>query len=202
MIEKSPKSEEIIRPILRGRDIKRYGYEFADLFLITTFPSLKIDIEEYPAVKEHLLSFGYDRLKQTGEKGSRKKTNNQWFEIQDSISYWDDFSKQKIIWKRVGSILRFCYDENDYTVLDSCCFATGEYLKFLVAALNSPMGHYLLKDSPQTGTGDLLISVQAIEPLKIPIPNIETKAKIENLIDSIHIKSMLDNELIINKLIY
>jgi hypothetical protein len=75
-------------PILRGRDIKRYGYDFADLYLITTFPSLKINIEKYPAVKRHLLSFGYDRLKQTGEPGARKKTNNKWFETQDSISYW------------------------------------------------------------------------------------------------------------------
>ena len=73
LIAQDPKSAEIIRPILRGRDIKRYGYEFADLYIITTFPSLKIDIELYPAVKQHLLSFGYDRLKQTGEKGARKR---------------------------------------------------------------------------------------------------------------------------------
>ncbi|HTO36193.1 MAG TPA: Eco57I restriction-modification methylase domain-containing protein, partial [Flavobacterium sp.] len=65
LIEQDPKSEEIIRPLLRGRDIKRYSYEFADLYLITTFPSLKIDIKQYPAVKQHLMSFGYDRLKQT-----------------------------------------------------------------------------------------------------------------------------------------
>ncbi|MDV3463020.1 restriction endonuclease, partial [Elizabethkingia anophelis] len=91
LIAEDPKSAEIIRPLLRGRDIMRYSYEFADLYLITTFPSLKIDIELYPAVKQHLLSFGYDRLKQTGDKGARKKTNNQWFETQDSISYWEDF---------------------------------------------------------------------------------------------------------------
>ena len=88
--EERQKTAEIIRPILRGRDIKRYSYEFADLYIITTFPSLKIDIESYPAVKQHLLSFGYDRLKQTGEKGSRKKTNNKWFETQDSIGYWEE----------------------------------------------------------------------------------------------------------------
>jgi hypothetical protein len=57
LIEQDPKSEEFIRPLLRGRDIKRYGYEFADLYLITTFPSLRIDIDMYPAVKQHLLSF-------------------------------------------------------------------------------------------------------------------------------------------------
>ncbi len=44
------------------------------------------------------MSFGYDRLKQTGDTGARKKTNNQWFETQDSISYWEDFYKQKIVW--------------------------------------------------------------------------------------------------------
>ena len=88
LLEQDPKSAEIIRPLLRGRDIKRYAYDFADLYIITTFPSLKIDIEHYPAVKQHLLSFGYDRLKQTGDLGARKKTNNQWFETQDTISYW------------------------------------------------------------------------------------------------------------------
>ncbi|WP_111310073.1 DUF7149 domain-containing protein, partial [Confluentibacter sediminis] len=93
LIEQDAKSEEIIRPLLRGRDIKRYSYEFAELYIIATFPSLSIDIELYPAVKEHLMGYGYDRLKQTGDKGSRKKTNNQWFETQDSISYWEDFYK-------------------------------------------------------------------------------------------------------------
>ena len=53
--------------------------------------------------------------------------------------------------------------------LDSTCFATGKNIEFVCCVLNSPMGHYLLKDSPQTGTGDLLISVQAIEPIKIPL---------------------------------
>jgi len=60
-------------PILRGRDIKRYGFDYADLYFIATFPSLKIDTEHYPAVKQYLLSCGYDRLKQTGDNGARKK---------------------------------------------------------------------------------------------------------------------------------
>lgn len=85
------------RPILRGRDIKRYGYDWAGLYLIATFPSRHYDIEQYPAVKQHLLSFGMERLEQTGKEyvingvkiKARKKTNNKWFETQDSISYWD-----------------------------------------------------------------------------------------------------------------
>jgi hypothetical protein len=133
IISQDPGSAEIIRPILRGRDINRYGYDFADQFLIATFPSKGYKIDDFPAVKNHLLTFGYHllvengftwvaesylgewcyrRLEQTGvdiiidgkkisfkgNEKSRKATGNQWFETQDSISYWDDFSKQKIVW--------------------------------------------------------------------------------------------------------
>ena len=155
------------------------------MYLISTFPSLKIDIEIYPAVKHHLLSFGFDRINQTGDKGSRKKTNNQWFETQDAIGYWDDFSKQKIIWKRVGSLLKFCYDESGVITLDSTCIATGKFIKYLVAFLNSSVGNYLLQDSPKTGTGDLLVSVQAINPIFVPIPEKLFEDKIITLVESL-----------------
>ena len=56
------RTAELIRPILRGRDIKRYGYEWANLWLIATFPSRHYDIELYPSVKQYLLSFGIERL--------------------------------------------------------------------------------------------------------------------------------------------
>jgi len=158
---------------------------------------LKIDIELFPAIKQHLLSFGYDRLKQTGDVGARKKTNNQWFETQDSISYWDDFSKPKIIWKRVGSILKFCYDENGTMALDSTCFATGIYMKFLVCFMNSSIGNYLLLDSPKTGTGDLLISVQAVEPIVVPLPSDEnlqlTNALFELALKEDNVNSKINN---------
>ena len=98
---------EIIRPILRGRDIKRYGYEFANQYIIALFPSQKYDIEDYPSVKEYLLSaewsdevprgHGKEKLEQTGTEHiidgikfkARKSTGNKWFETQDQIGYWD-----------------------------------------------------------------------------------------------------------------
>jgi hypothetical protein len=58
--------------MVRGRDISDYGITGFE-YLIGTFPSLNLDIENYPAIKEHLLGFGYDRLKQTGENGARKR---------------------------------------------------------------------------------------------------------------------------------
>lgn len=89
----------IIRPILRGRDIKRYGYDFADQYIIATFPSKHYNIDDYQALKTHLLGYGMERLEQTGKEyyldgekvKARKKTNNKWFETQDSIGYWDVF---------------------------------------------------------------------------------------------------------------
>ena len=83
----------------------------------------------------------------------------------------EDFNKPKIIWKRIGSILRFSFDDKGCIGLDSTCFATGETIEYLCCVLNSKMGHYLLKDAPKTGTGDLLVSVQAVDPIMIPIPN-------------------------------
>ena len=199
LIALSPNSVDIIRPILRGRDIKRYGYDFAHLYLIGTFPSKKYNIDDYPSIKNYLLNFGKTdishlskygidcwgkkRLEQSGNKGSRKKTHNKWFELQDSIAYWDDFNKQKVVWKRVGSILRFAFDDKKMAVLDSTCFAAGKYAKYLTGILNSHMGKYMLQGAPTTGTGDLLISVQAIEPLKIPIPNNVIKKVIEDKVD-------------------
>ena len=64
--------------------------------------------------------------------------------------------------------MRFSYDEKGVFGLDSTCFATGADVAYICCILNSIMGHYLLKDSPKTGTGDLLVSVQAIEPIKVP----------------------------------
>lgn len=98
----------------------------------------------------------------------------------------EEFFKPKILWKRIGSILRFCYNDNGSLGLDSTCFAIGDNIEYICCVLNSPMGHYLLKDAPKTGTGDLLISVQAVELLQIPCIgmgiNIEFKRLLKELI--------------------
>lgn len=116
------RTAELIRPILRGRDIKRYGYDWAGLYLIATFPSRHYDIEMFPAVKRYLLSFGIERLEQTGKTHivngknvkARKKTNNKWFETQDSISYWEDFNKPKIMYPNMTKYMPFYYDEKGF----------------------------------------------------------------------------------------
>ena len=169
--EERQRTAKIIRPILRGRDIKRYGYEFADLYIITTFPSLKIDIESYPAVKQHLLSFGYDRLKQTGEKGARKKTNNKWFETQDSISYWEDFYKQKIIYPDISEKLNFQIVEEEFYFNNTIYFITSytENLSYLLKFLNSNLIDWYYK-TLSVQLGEKAVRMFTIYVLNIPIP--------------------------------
>ena len=180
--EERLRTAELIRPILRGRDIKRYGYDWANLWLIYIpwhFPyqfdesiqgaSEKAEIafmEQYPAVYAHMTEYkGPLSKRNKAETGIRY----EWYAMQRwGAKYWEDFYKPKILWKRVGSILRFGYNKDGALGLDSTCFATGNNIEYLCGVLNSPMGHYLLKDSPKTGTGDLLISVQAVEPIKVP----------------------------------
>ena len=133
-----PKSIEIIKPVLRGKDIHKYYYEWAGLWLISTFPSLHIDIDKYPAVKNYLSSFG-KKLEQSGEKGCRKKTNNKWFEIQDNIAYYKEFNKNKIIWSEIGLKGDFTYDSKQLYTSKTGYIMTGEYLIYILAILNSKL---------------------------------------------------------------
>ena len=199
LCQEDSKSANIIKPVLRGKDIKRYHADWAGMWLVCTFPALKLKIDDYPAVREHLLRFGKQRLEQTGKSydgiKARKKTGNKWFETQDQIVYYPEFEKEKVVWKRVGSILRFSFDNSGFYCLDSTCIATGKDLGFLVAVLNSKMGNYLLQDAPRTGTGDLLISVQALEPILIPRPtgaNRSLVEEIESAADAIHAAKVAD----------
>jgi adenine-specific DNA-methyltransferase len=145
--DEKQRSAELIRPILRGRDIKRYGYSWPGSWIIATFPSKHYDINDYPAVKEHLISFGKERLEQTGvthiingEKvKSRKKTNNKWFETQDSISYWEDFMKPKVVYREISDVMDACSVPSGIFINNKCYMITGEHLNFLLAYFNSQL---------------------------------------------------------------
>ncbi len=188
------KNAEIIKPILRGREIGKYYTEWDGGYLIATLPALDINISKYPAVKKYLESF-LPKIKQSGEtfinnqgqsEKTRKKTSNKWYETQDQIGYYEEFLKEKIIWKRIGSQLRFSYSNEEIFCLDSTCIATGEKIKYLTALLNSKLCNYqLFESAPKTGMGDLIISVQALEPLLVFYPNEKEENLFNDIIDFI-----------------
>ncbi|BEJ60026.1 class I SAM-dependent DNA methyltransferase [Campylobacter jejuni] len=114
------RTAKLIRKMLRGRDIKRYSYEWAGLWVIGTFPSLKLDIEQYPALKQYLSQF-LPRIEQSGEKGCRKKTSNKWFETQDNIAYYEEFEKEKIVYPNMNKEFIAFFD-NEFFLLNQKCF--------------------------------------------------------------------------------
>lgn len=193
LIAADPKSAEIIRPILRGRDIKRYSYTFAGLWLIATFPSRQYNIDDYPAVKDYLLSFGMERLEQTGKKHSvngieviaRKKTNNKWFETQDSISYWNDFAEQKIIWGNLCLSAQFALAEEGFFInAPSPMIVPGN--KFVLAVLNSKLGDWYIRQLGVTRNGGYFeYKPMFVEQLPIPKLSEIEQSKFVDLVDKI-----------------
>src|SRR5690606_33197172 len=134
-----------------------------------TFPALNIDIEKYPSVKNHLLSFGKDRLEQSGKPGSRKKTNNKWFETQDTIAYYNDFKKPKIMYQKFQVKPCFIYDEKGLYCNDSMWIIPTDN-KALLGVLNSKMGWWLItKYCTQIQNGCQLIWKYFGQ---IPVPNV------------------------------
>ena len=142
LIKKDPKSVEIIRPILRGRNIKRYGYDFADEWLINTHNGLPgrykgIDVNEFPAIKEHLDKF-YHQLETRQDQGSTPYNLR-------SCSYIDNFNKQKIIWPDISQKPSFFLDQKGFFITNTVSFMTGFNITYLAGYLNSKISQWYFK---------------------------------------------------------
>ena len=172
--EERKKTDELIRPILRGRDIKRYGYNWADLWLINTHNGVKgikprIDINEYPAVKAHLDKY-WDKLMKRVDKGDTPYNLR-------NCAYIDDFFKPKIVWARlmriskseIDSFPRFSKADAGFFVVDSLCFFTGENIDNLCTFLNSSLAtYYYLKNIAILDNGGMQMRQQYIEEIPCP----------------------------------
>ena len=220
LIKADPKSAEIIRPILRGRDIKKNEINFSEKYLIALFPSKKYNIDNYPAIKDWLINgewvqiktkgnpatpigTGKERLEQTGKTHivngikfrSRKKTSNKWFETQDSIGYWDDLNRPKVAWNRIASKKIFGIVPPEFMVQDSVHFITGENLKYLTAVLNSKLFSWLMTKIIGDAAGGNAGNASNVKDLTIIKPT-------ENIINKISILLEEHDTDEIDKIIY
>ena len=184
LIKEDMKSAEILKPLLRGRNIKAYKAKWAGLWLINTHNGYKdnerINIDDYPAIKKHLKSY-YKQLEKRQDKGYTPYNLR-------SCAYLAEFEKEKIMWKIIGSIVCFLFDDKGYFCPNSACIMTGKHGKYLTAILNSKIGHYLLQDAQRTGMGDLILGVQALNPIYIPLVTSDNKPlaiKLESLVNKI-----------------
>ena len=177
LIAQDPKSEEIIRPILRGRDIKRYGYEFADLYLINTHNGVKekgikrIDIDDYPAVKTHLDSF-YKQLEKRQDKGDTPYNLR-------NCAYIEDFYKQKIMYSEIVKEPQFYLDnEGEFFAEATTFIMTGSNLDYLYNLLHSKIITYFFKTfyaGGGLGVDGYRYKKAFLE--RLPIPKIKSKVE-------------------------
>ena len=138
------KTAELIRPILRGRDIKRYGYVDNGLFLINTHNGIRnklprIDINDYPAVKTHLDQY-WDRISTRADKGDTPYNLR-------NCAYLEDFSKPKVMWKIIGCNINFCFDEKQLICNNAVDIMTGDRDSIIqfVGLMNSKLFDWYLK---------------------------------------------------------
>ena len=138
------RTAELIRPILRGRDIKRYGYNWANLWLINTHNGIRgklerIHIEEYPAVKAHLDQY-WDKISKRADKGETPYNLR-------NCAYLEDFSKPKIMYPNMTKYLPFYYDEKGFYQNDKSFMITGAHVSYLAAFLNSSLFKFCFRDN-------------------------------------------------------
>ena len=177
--EERERTERLIKPILRGKDIKRYSYEWAHLWVINTHNGYTsafkskippIDIEKYPATKAHLDAH-YDTIATRCDQGDTPYNLR-------NCAYLEDFEKEKIVYPETSQGAYFVY-ENSGIFLEKTAFmivSDAYNLKLLTALLNSKLITFCFKNfcgGCILGKSGYQYNKHALE--KIPIPKITTK---------------------------
>lgn len=173
--EEKERTAKLIRKMLRGRDIKRYAYEWAGLWIINTHNGYKdenknqippINIAEYPSLKKHLDEF-YPQLEKRADKGITPYNLR-------NCAYIEEFEKEKIVWAEMTKEPCFLYDNFSFFINQTCYFLTHDNYKYLLAFLNSKIIVYYMQNiSSCLGDGAFRWIRQYVE--KLPIPKINSK---------------------------
>ncbi|MBP7736293.1 MAG: N-6 DNA methylase [Spirochaetes bacterium] len=182
LIKEDPKSAEIIKPFLAGRDIKRYETPVADKYLIFTRRGIKIN--DYPAIKEYLSQY----KKQLEPGTGRKPGSYQWYEIQDTVAYYEEFEKPKIIVPAIVQNASYLIDNNSNYSNDKTTIIRPndkssldneiKFLFLLVAILNSKVSDYIIYSIASTKQGGYYeYKPMYISQIPIPLENVSNDKK-------------------------
>ena len=211
------RTDELIRPILRGRDIRRYSYDWANLWLIWVpwhFPlhrdnsiqgasekAEKAFREQYPAVYNHLLQYKEQlAARNKAETGIRY----EWYALQRwGANYWEEFFRPKIIYPNMTKYMPFLYDEKGYFTNQKCFIITGKYIAYLTAFLNSSLFKYCFRDSfPELQGGTRELSKIFFEKIQVKQITEERNEEYKSIVDAIQKRQSIDAALLIDKMIY
>jgi len=180
LIDKDKKSAEIIKPILRGKDIKKYSYQFADKWLINLHNNPPLDIQEYPAIQKHLDTY-YDKLEKRSDQGITPYNLR-------NCAYLDAFENEKIIYPETVQGAYFYLDTESYYIDKTAFMIIGKDIKYIFALISSKISTYFYKSycgGVILGEKGYQYNKHAVQKLPIPqIPKEEQKT-FEILVDYI-----------------
>ena len=180
LCERNPVNAEIIKPILRGRDIFRYSYTSAGQYILLAKNGVNVQ-RDYPDVYEHLESFG-DRFRNRGAQGQH------WTNLR-ACSFYDDFKKEKIVWIELTDSGRFALCNEEIYLLNSAYFLlppSGIESKFLLGILNSStIRFYLGLIAETSGMGTSRWINNYVKEFPIPEATCEQQALIIEIVDQI-----------------
>ena len=209
LIIRDPKNKEIIKPMLRGKDLGRFYPNEIEYYLL--FSRRGINIDQYPEARDYLKQYYSDLKpkKDSSEKKGRKPGNYKWYEIQDSINYYLKFYEPKMIFMNMTKDLIFSYDpEGEFLTNQKCFIVTGDHLKYLTAFFNSKFFAYFFKDNFPELLGDVReVSKVYFEQIPVFMPSIGKMALIDKIVEIIiyhkrkKLSSSISFELILDGLI-
>ena len=180
LCERNSVNAEIIKPILRGRDISRYSYTLAGQYILLAKNGVNVE-RDYPDIYEHLESFG-DRFRNRGAQGQH------WTNLR-ACSFYDDFKKEKIVWIELTDSGRFALCNEEVYLLNSAYFLlppSGIESKFLLGVLNSSTIRFYLNLIAETsGMGTSRWINNYVKAFPIPEATCEQQALIIGLVDQI-----------------
>ena len=180
LCEKSPVNAEIIKPILRGRDISRYSYTLSGQHILLAKNGVNVK-RDYPEIYKHLDSFG-DKFRNRGAQGQH------WTNLR-ACSFYDDFKKEKIVWIELTDFGRFALCNEEVYLLNSAYFLlppSGMDSKFLLGVLNSsPIRFYLGLVAETSGMGTSRWINNYVKEFPIPVVGPEQQTRIIKIVDQI-----------------
>lgn len=181
LIAQDPRNAEIIKPWVRGRDIKRWFVEWAGLYVI--FTRRGIDIGHYPAVRDYLKQ--YKKQLMPGAPGGRKPGSYEWYEIQDAIDYYEEFESPKIVYQEIATYQAFAFTKEPLFLNNKCFFIPTTDL-FLLSVLNSNVCWFFLgQTASKLQGGAYAMQGPYISQIPIPTPTSAQKAAIEALVQKL-----------------
>ena len=218
LINQDPKSAEIIKPLLRGKDIKRYHAQQGKFYILATGYDLDIP-NKYPTIYNHLETLAKrmdSGIIKTKGKGllNRDDQGENWWNLR-ACAYYSEFDKEKIVWQEMAKEGKFLIDKNKFYSLDTTRFLTGKNLSYLLGILNSRLFLFAFKNYYAGGhLGSKGVRFKSEFMKHFPVPSItdtnqhiatEMETLVEKIIDTKQADSdaeISDLEDEIDKLVY